>query len=174
LAAGSTAEPRGHAAAAPDGADLASQRFGIPTAVNITVNVSREEPTHPATFAKDDWRGSGALHAGQRWESERPRPERYNRSIRGLGFSSENPIAARANGNHAKHPIPEIPVNPAEVEGLRARMPGPFPGIAEAAGTAPANPTIPRTNPLKHCAQLSSLRSDVPGSWILEEYGSGT
>jgi len=112
--------PVDNSPAAPIGQGLASLLLGIPTGGNVASNASRaQQSTYWALFVQDDWRISRRLtiNLGLRWEYEGPPTERFNRSIGGFDFDSENPISAQAKANYAKNPIAEIPVSQFGVKG---------------------------------------------------------
>jgi len=115
-----TRGPLDNSPTAPIGQGLASMLFGIPTGGSVNINASRaEQSTYWAGFVQDDWRLTPRLTVslGLRYEYEGPTTERFNRSIRGFDFTTENPIADQAKANYAKNPIPEVPVENFEVRG---------------------------------------------------------
>ncbi|MFB3826281.1 MAG: TonB-dependent receptor domain-containing protein [Bryobacteraceae bacterium] len=112
--------PLDNSPAAPIGQGMASLLLGIPTGGNAATNASRaEQSTYWGLFVQDDWRLTRRLtvNLGIRWEYEGPPTERFNRSIRGFDYDTQNPIAAQAKANYARSPIAEIPAGQFDVRG---------------------------------------------------------
>ena len=112
--------PVDNSPAAPIGQGLASMLLGLPTGGNVATNASRaEQSNYWGIFVHDDWRITRklTLNLGVRWEYEGAPTERYNRSIRGFDYDTQNPIAAQAKANYARNPIGEIPAGQFDVKG---------------------------------------------------------
>lgn len=115
-----TRGPLDNAPAAPIGQGLASMLLGVPSGGAININASRaEQSTFFGFYVQDDWRVTPrlTLNLGVRYEYEGPTAERFNRSVRGFDFSTENPVAARARANYARAPIPQLPADQFRVMG---------------------------------------------------------
>jgi hypothetical protein len=72
-----------------------------------------------AVFVQDDWHVTDRLtfNVGVRLELDRGMTESQNRNVGGFDASITSPIAAAAQANYAKNPIPEIPVSQFNVRG---------------------------------------------------------
>lgn len=115
-----TGGPLDNSPAAPIGQGLASFLLGLPSDGQISVNDSSAEQSRTTGFyIQDDWRVTRTLtlNLGLRYDYDSPMTERFNRSVRGYDFVSENPIAQRVYANYARAPIPEIPVGQFKVIG---------------------------------------------------------
>lgn len=115
-----TGGPLDNSPAAPIGQGLASFLLGIPSGGQINVNASGAEQSKTTAFyVHDDWRVTSKLtvNAGLRYDYDSPITERYNRSVRGFDFATQNPEGPRAMANYAKNPLPELPANQFKVNG---------------------------------------------------------
>jgi hypothetical protein len=72
-----------------------------------------------ALYLQDDWKVTRKLtvNVGLRYEIETPITERYNRLLAGFDSTTVNPIAAQAQANYARNPIPELPASAFRVLG---------------------------------------------------------
>ena len=75
--------------------------------------------TYQSFYFQDDWKASPRLtiNVGVRYEREGPATERFNRSLSGFDFTTENPIAAQARANYAKIANLPIPLANFQVRG---------------------------------------------------------
>jgi hypothetical protein len=115
-----TRGPLDNSSAAPFGQDFASFLLGLPTGGTMSRPAAYTEKSSVlAFFAHDDWRVSGnlTLNLGVRWEIEQPLTESENRFVSGFDFETAPPIAAAAQANYARNPIPEVPVSQFAVRG---------------------------------------------------------
>jgi len=105
---------------APIGQGLASYMLGLPTGGSMNVNDSQAEQSKTSAFyIQDDWRLSRqlTLNIGIRYDYDSPVTERFNRSVRGFAFDTQNPIAATALPAYALSPLPELPASQFRVNG---------------------------------------------------------
>ena len=115
-----TCGPLDNSAAAPVGQGLASFLLGLPTDGSMDVNPSLAQQYQVSGwYFQDAWKAGPRLtvNLGVRWEYEVPVTERYDRSVRGLDFSSISPIAAAAQAAYAKSPVALMPVAGFQVRG---------------------------------------------------------
>ena len=115
-----TRGPLDNSAAAPFGQDFASFLLGLPTGGTMSRAAAYSERSAVLSFyAHDDWRAHQnlTLNLGLRWEIEDPLTEAEGRFVSGFDLTSPSPIAAAAQANYARNPIPEIPPNQFGVRG---------------------------------------------------------
>jgi hypothetical protein len=115
-----TRGPLDNSAAAPMGQDMASFLIGLPTGGTMSRAAAyREKSTVLSLYAHDDWRvhENLTLNLGVRWEIEEPLTEAEDRFVSGFDFNGVPDVAARAQANYARSPIPEIPVSQFQVRG---------------------------------------------------------
>jgi hypothetical protein len=115
-----TRGPLDNSAAAPFGQDFASFLLGLPTGGTMSRPAAyREKSSVLSFYAHDDWRvrNTLTLNLGLRWEIEQPLTEASNQFVSGFDFESPLPIAATAQANYARNPIPEVPVSQFAVRG---------------------------------------------------------
>jgi hypothetical protein len=115
-----TRGPLDNSAAAPMGQDMASLLLGLPTGgVMSRADNYREKSTVTSFYAHDDWRVHEklTLNLGLRWEIETPLTEAKNRFISGFDLNGIPEIAAVAQANYARNPIPQVPVSQFQVRG---------------------------------------------------------
>jgi len=69
------------------------------------------QSVYHALYLHDNWRLTKrlTLNAGLRYDYQTPITERFNRMNRGFDETTPSPIAAQAEANYAKNPIPEFP-----------------------------------------------------------------
>jgi hypothetical protein len=107
-------------AAAPNGQQLASFLYGLPTSGSIRRNDSSAALSKMfAWYVQDDWKLSPklTLNIGLRHELEFGETERYNRANAGFDFTTSSPVQATAQAKYAANPIPQIPVGAFRVVG---------------------------------------------------------
>jgi hypothetical protein len=115
-----TRGPLDNSAAAPFGQDFASFLLGLPTGGTMSRPAAyRERSSVLSFYAHDDWRvrSNLTLNLGLRWELEQPLTEAQDRYVSGFDFETPLPIAAQAQANYARSPIPEVPVSQFAVRG---------------------------------------------------------
>ena len=115
-----TRGPLDNSAAAPFGQDFASFLLGLPTGGTMSRAAAYTETSAVLSFyAHDDWRvrQNLTLNLGVRWEIEDPLTEAEGRFVSGFDLTSPSPIAAAAQANYARNPIPEIPADQFRVRG---------------------------------------------------------
>jgi hypothetical protein len=115
-----TRGPVDNSAAAPFGQDFASFLLGLPTGGTMSRPAAYTEKSSVLSFyVHDDWRvrSSLTLNLGVRWEIEEPLSEAEGRFVSGFDFDTALPIAAAAQANYARNPIPEVPVSQFGVRG---------------------------------------------------------
>ena len=115
-----TRGPLDNSPAAPFGQDFASFLLGLPTGGTMSRPAAyREKSSVLSFFAHDDWRVTNnlTLNLGVRWEIESPLTESENRFVSGFDFETASPIAAQAQANYARNPIPDIPAGQFAVRG---------------------------------------------------------
>jgi hypothetical protein len=106
--------PLDNSPAAPIGQGMASMLFGIASGGTISNNASSaQQSSYWGLFFQDDWRITPklTLNVGLRYEYESPVTERYNRTIRGFDFTTQNPTGAQALANYAVSPVAQVPVS---------------------------------------------------------------
>jgi hypothetical protein len=115
-----TRGPLDNSSAAPFGQDFASFLVGLPTSGTMSRPAAfRQKSSVLSLYAHDDWRvrDNLTLNLGVRWEVEQPLTEARNRFVSGFDFTTPSPIAAAAEANYARNPIPEIPAGQFHVRG---------------------------------------------------------
>lgn len=115
-----TRGPLDNSPTAPFGQDFASFLLGLPTGgVMSRPAAYREKSSVLSLYAHDDWRvrNNLTLNLGLRWEIEQPLTEAQDRFVSGFDFETAPPIAATAQANYARSPIPEVPVSQFAVRG---------------------------------------------------------
>jgi hypothetical protein len=114
-----TRGPLDNSPAAPIGQDLAAMLLGIPAGSMDVATSSALQNQYVALYLQDDWKVTRklTLNVGLRYEIETPVTERYNRLLAGFDSMTTNPIAAQAQANYARNPIPELPVSAFRVLG---------------------------------------------------------
>ena len=106
-----TRGPLDNSAAAPFGQDFASFLVGLPTGGTMSRPAAyREKSSVLSLYAHDDWRVATnlTLNLGLRWEIEEPLTEAQDRFVSGFDPATPPPIAAVAQANYARNPIPEL------------------------------------------------------------------
>lgn len=115
-----TRGPLDNSTGAPMGQDLASFLLGLPTGGSMERSAAyRETSSVVSLYAHDDWRvrNNLTLNLGVRWEIEGPLTEANDQFISGFDFEGVPQIAATAQANYARNPIPEVPVSQFRVRG---------------------------------------------------------
>jgi Carboxypeptidase regulatory-like domain len=115
-----TRGPLDNSAAAPFGQDFASFLLGLPTGGTMSRAAAYTERSSVVSlYAHDDWRvhSNLTLNLGVRWELESPLSEAEGRFVSGFDSVTPPPIAATAQANYARNPIPEIPASEFAVRG---------------------------------------------------------
>ena len=115
-----TRGPLDNSATAPFGQDFASFLLGLPTGGTMSRAAAYSERSAVLSlYAHDDWRvrQNLTLNLGVRWEIEEPLTEAEGRFVSGFDFSSPSPIAAAAQANYARNPIPELTADQFRVRG---------------------------------------------------------
>lgn len=114
-----TRGPLDNSPTAPIGQDLAAMLLGIPAGNMEVATSSALQNKYFALYIQDDWKVTSrlTLNLGLRYEIETPINERYNRLQSGFDNSTANPIAALAQANYARNPIPELPASAFRVLG---------------------------------------------------------
>jgi hypothetical protein len=115
-----TRGPLDNSPAAPFGQDFASFLLGLPTGGTMSRSAAYSERSAVLSlYAHDDWRARQnlTLNLGVRWEIEEPLSEAEGRFVSGFDFTSAPELAAAAQANYARSPIPEIPVDQFRVRG---------------------------------------------------------
>ncbi len=115
-----TRGPLDNSSAAPYGQDFASFLLGLPTGGTMSRPAAYRETSSVLSFyAHDDWRVKNnlTLNLGVRWEIEGPLAESDGRFVSGFDTQTPPPIAATAEANYARSPIPEVPVGQFKVRG---------------------------------------------------------
>jgi TonB dependent receptor len=99
---------------------LASFLLGLPTAGSYDLNASSAWYQHyVGVFVQDDWRVKSNLtvNIGLRFDHDGPYFEKWGRTVNGFDATAASPIAAAAQANYAKAPIPQLPPNAFAVNG---------------------------------------------------------
>jgi hypothetical protein len=114
-----TRGPLDNSPTAPIGQDLAAMLLGIPAGSMEVATSSALQNQYLALYLQDDWKVTRKLtvNVGLRYEIETPITERYNRLLAGFDSTTVNPIAAQAQANYARNPIPELPASAFRVLG---------------------------------------------------------
>jgi hypothetical protein len=115
-----TRGPLDNSSAAPYGQDFASFLLGLPTGGTMSRAAAYREMSSVLSFyAHDDWRVKNnlTLNLGVRWEIEGPLAESDGRFVSGFDTQTPPPIAATAEANYARSPIPEVPAEQFKVRG---------------------------------------------------------
>lgn len=114
-----TRGPLDSSAAPTVGGELASFLLGIPSGELDRTASYAQQDKWLGVFIQDDFKVTSklTLNLGLRYEYETPVTERYNRSVAQFAFDQTSPIAAAAQANYAKNPIPELPVSQFKVLG---------------------------------------------------------
>ena len=115
-----TTGPYNTSAAAPIGEDFAEFLYGLPTSGTFTIPATYAEQSRTlSAYAQDDWKISTklTLSLGLRYELPGALTERYNRTVAGFAWNTQNPIAAQAIANYAASPIAQIAANQFQVNG---------------------------------------------------------
>ena len=115
-----TRGPLDNSAAAPYGQDFASFLLGLPTGGTMSRPAAYSERSAVTSFyAHDDWRVRDdlTLNLGVRWEIETPLTEKHDQFVSGFDFDTPPSLAAAAQANYARNPIPEIPADQFRVRG---------------------------------------------------------
>jgi hypothetical protein len=102
------------------GQDLASFLLGLPTAGSYDLSASSAWYQHyVGVFVQDDWRVKSnlTLNFGLRFDHDSPYFEKWGRTVNGFDATAVNPIAAAAEANYAKSPIPQLPASAFAVNG---------------------------------------------------------
>jgi hypothetical protein len=94
--------------------------LGIPTWANVQTNdtFAMHNPYY-AWFFQDSWRITPrlTLNLGLRMEYEQGATERYNRMLGGFDPSLAIPLAASAQANYGRNPVPELPAGQFQIRG---------------------------------------------------------
>lgn len=115
-----TRGPLDNSAPASMGQDFASFLLGLPTGGTMSRAAAYTEKSSVLSFyAHDDWRvrENLTLNLGVRWEIEAPLTEADGAFISGFDFNTAPTIAAAAQANYTRNPIPEVPVSQFQVRG---------------------------------------------------------
>ncbi|HEX4749027.1 MAG TPA: carboxypeptidase regulatory-like domain-containing protein [Bryobacteraceae bacterium] len=102
------------------GQDLASFLLGLPTSGSYDIPASSAWYEHYfALYVQDDWRikSNLTINLGLRFDHDGPYYEKYGRTVDGFDATVANPIAAAAQANYAKSPIPQLPASDFNVNG---------------------------------------------------------
>ncbi len=114
-----TRGPLDNSAAPTVGGELAAFLLGVPGGeLDRTASYAQQDKWF-GIFVHDDWKVTSKLsiNVGLRYEYEAPVTERYNRSVAHFAFDQASPIAAEAQANYARNPIPELPPSQFRVMG---------------------------------------------------------
>jgi hypothetical protein len=114
-----TRGPFDNSAAPAVGGELAAFLVGVPAGeLDRTASYAQQDKWF-GIFLQDDWKVSSklTLNLGLRYEYEAPVTERFNRSVAHFAFDQQSPIAAQAQANYARNPIPELPLSQFQVRG---------------------------------------------------------
>jgi hypothetical protein len=114
-----TRGPFDNSPAAPFGQELAAMLLGIPGGAMEFQASSALQDKFLAGYIQDDWKISRTLtlNLGLRYEWEAPITERFDRLVAGFDPNAVSPVAAQAQANYARRPIPEIPAGDFQVRG---------------------------------------------------------
>lgn len=102
------------------GQDLASFLLGLPTSGSYDLeSYGSFYNYYAAFFVQDDWRVTRTLtlNVGLHFDHDGAVHEKYGRTADGFDYTDPNPVAAAAEANYAKNPIPQIPVADFRVPG---------------------------------------------------------
>ena len=114
-----TRGPFDNSAAPTVGGELAAFLLGVPAGeLDRTASYAQQDKWF-GIFLHDDWKVGAklTLNLGLRYEYEWPVTERFNRSVAHFAFDQPSPIAAQAQANYARSPIPELPPSQFKVNG---------------------------------------------------------
>jgi len=104
-----TQGPRASTASATAGYGVAALLLGTPSSGSVAMNESSaSQSVYHSGYLQDNWRLTKklTLNAGLRYDYQTPMTERFNRMNRGFDETTPSPIAAQAEANYAKDPIP--------------------------------------------------------------------
>jgi Carboxypeptidase regulatory-like domain len=93
------------------GQDLASLLLGLPTSGTYDLNsYGSFYNYYTALFIQDDWRVKRNLtiNVGLHWDHDGAVHEKYGRTVNGFDSTTPNPVAAAAQANYIKNPIPQL------------------------------------------------------------------
>ena len=114
-----TRGPLDNSAAPQAGGELAAFLLGVPAGeLDRTASYAQQDKWF-GFFVQDDWKVSPklTLNLGLRYEYETPVTERFNRSVAHFAFDQASPIAAQAQANYGRNPLPELPASQFKVMG---------------------------------------------------------
>jgi len=107
-----TQGPAASTASATAGHGVATMLLGTVSSGTVADNASTaSQSIYHALYLQDNWRVTRklTLNLGLRYDYQTPVTERFNRMNRGFDEQTPSPIAAQAEANYAKNPIPELP-----------------------------------------------------------------
>jgi hypothetical protein len=106
-----TQGPTASAASSTAGFGIATLLLGTVSSGSMTLNAdSATQTQYHGLYIQDNWRIMPrlTLDYGLRWDYQTPITERYDRITRGFAMNTPSPIAAQAQTNYLKNPIPEL------------------------------------------------------------------
>src|SRR4051794_21383952 len=114
-----TRGPFDNSAAPTVGGELAAFLLGVPAGELARTASYAQQDKWFGVFLQDDWKVNAklTLNLGLRYEYEAPVTERFDRSVAHFAFGQTSPIAAQAQANYAKNPLPELPPSQFKVMG---------------------------------------------------------